>query len=187
MFKKLVLASQSPRRREIISILGQPFNVVSPIGDETLNESLSVREQIEDLALRKATSVINDYQDSIVLGSDTVVVLDGEVLGKPKDEADASAMLHRLSGRTHQVITGVALVSSDVTKVFSVLTDVTFFDLTDEEIRDYVETKEPLDKAGSYGIQGQGSLFVASIVGDYYTIMGLPISRVNQELKNTDW
>lgn len=187
MHKKLVLASQSPRRRELVTFLGIPFSVESPTSNEDLDTALTIEQQIEDLAHRKAKSVFEGSQDNIVLGSDTVVVLDGKVLGKPKDEEDACSMLRSLSGRTHEVITGVALISSNLERVFSVKATVTFFDLSDEEIKNYVATKDPMDKAGSYSIQGHAALFVESIVGDYYTIMGLPISRVYQELKEGKW
>lgn len=187
MNKRLILASQSPRRRELLTLLEMPFSVVSPDGDETLNDSLDPRGKIEELALRKAQSVFKDHNDSIVVGADTVVVVDGEIVGKPIDEDDAVRMLKVLSGREHQVITGVAILSDSHQEVFSITTEVKFFNLDDNIIESYVASKEPLDKAGSYGIQGRGSLFVESIVGDYYTVMGLPISQVHQKLIHNNW
>lgn len=187
MHKKLVLASQSPRRRELVTKLGVAFNVVSPNSDETLDSSLTVEEQIERISEEKALSVFDNYQDCVVLGSDTVVVFNGEVLGKPKNEKEAKETLMKLSGSKHDVITGVCLVSSECKRVFSVKTEVEFFELTEAEIDAYVATKEPLDKAGSYSIQGFGSVFVKGIMGDFYSVMGLPISQVNQELIHNQW
>ncbi|MEG0327026.1 MAG: Maf family protein [Erysipelothrix sp.] len=186
MLKKLVLASQSPRRRELLTYLGLPFSVVSPTSEEVMDLDLPIDARIEKLAYDKAMSV--DLQDNtIVIGADTVVVIDGQVLGKPESEEDAISTLKQLSGRTHQVITGVSMRSVREHVTFSVKTDVKFYELSDEAIEAYVATREPLDKAGSYGIQGKGALLVESIVGDYYTVIGLPISRVNYELEHRNW
>lgn len=187
MNKKLILASQSPRRRELIGLLGLPFAVVGPNFEEVLDETLPIDKQIEKLAYQKASSVFAEHPDNIIIGSDTMVVCDGVVLGKPKDDEDAKDMLRKLSGNTHAVITGVAIISDSHESVFSVGTLVTFNALTEEEINDYVATKEPHDKAGAYGIQGKGALFIRGIEGDYYSVMGLPVSAIYTELKNHKW
>ncbi len=187
MNKKLILASQSPRRRELISILGLPFAVVGPKCEEVMDTTLPINEQIEKLAYDKAMSVLDENMDNIVIGSDTVVVCDGVVLGKPKDEEDAKNMLRMLSGNTHAVITGVAILSDSHQEIFSVATLVTFNEMTEEEIQSYVATKEPMDKAGAYGIQGKGALYIRNIEGDYYSVMGLPVSSIYDALKNKTW
>ncbi len=187
MNKKIVLASQSPRRRELIGILGLPFAVVGPKCEEVMDESLPVNQQIEKLAYDKARSVLDDHKDNIVIGSDTVVVCDGEIFGKPKDEEDAKSMLRKLSGNTHAVITGVAILSDSHEEIFSVGTLVTFNEMDEDEIDAYVATKEPMDKAGAYGIQGKGAMYIRSIEGDYYSVMGLPVSSIYTALKGKNW
>lgn len=181
--KKIILASQSPRRRELMQYLEVPFGVVSPTSKEVYDSTKTLTEQIESIAFDKAMSVLTQHNDSIVIGSDTIVTIDGEILGKPHSEEDAKAMLHKLSGKDHDVITGVAIVSSEKEVVFSVTTKVHFYPLSDQEIDDYVASKEPMDKAGSYSIQGYASRFVSGIEGDFYTVMGLPVSALYQELK----
>lgn len=189
MHKKLILASQSPRRRELVNKLGVAFSAASPTSDEILEPGLSVDAQIEKIAEEKALSVFNQTQfaESVVLGADTVVVLNGHVLGKPKDEHDARETLQKLSGKVHEVITGVCIVSSENKVVYSVKSSVKFYDLSDEQIDAYITTREPFDKAGSYSIQGFGGLFIEYIEGDYYSIMGLPISSVYQKLTTLEW
>lgn len=187
MNKKLVLASQSPRRRELISLLGVPFAVVGPMCDEIYHPELSIDKQIESIAHDKARSVLADHEDNIVIGSDTVVVCDGEILGKPQDENDAKRMLRQLSGKTHAVITGVAILSSNHEEVYSVNTLVTFNEMSDDEIDSYIASREPMDKAGAYAIQGKGSLFIRNIEGDYYSVMGLPVSSIYKRLNENQW
>lgn len=187
MNKKLILASQSPRRRELIGLLGMPFQAIGPNIQEALDQSLDIEKRIEKLALQKAENVFENNQDTIVIGSDTVVVLDNQILGKPIDENDAILMLRKLSGKVHEVITGVAILSAKNRVNYSIKTRVTFNVLTDKEIEEYVASKEPMDKAGSYAIQGKGSLFINKIDGDYYSVMGLPISRIYQNLTKLDW
>lgn len=187
MNKKIILASQSPRRRELIGLLGLPFAVVGPNCEEILDPTLPIDKRIEKLAYDKALSVFQDHKDNIVIGSDTVVVCDGEILGKPKDDQDAKEMLRKLSGNTHAVITGVAILSDTREEIFSVGTLVTFNDLSEAEIDSYVATKEPLDKAGAYGIQGKGALFIRGIEGDYYSVMGLPVSAIYESLTKNEW
>ncbi|AMC92784.1 septum formation protein Maf [Erysipelothrix larvae] len=187
MKKKCVLASQSPRRRELMTYLGLSFSVVPSNVEEILDGNLSIESQIESIAVQKARPILESNQDRVVIGADTVVVLDGEILGKPKTAEKAVEMLRKLSGRTHEVITGVALLSSENEVIFHNKTFVTFYELSDEEITRYVNTKDPLDKAGAYSIQGQGGLFVSKIDGDFYSVVGLPISRIYHELTHNNW
>lgn len=187
MKKKCVLASQSPRRRELMTFLNVPFNVIPPNITETFDPTLTIAEQIESIAHEKAFAVYSQHSDRVVIGADTVVIYEGNILGKPKTPENAIEMLRLLSGKTHEVITGVSMISSETQLRFHTSTMVTFYELTDEEILGYVETKDPLDKAGAYSIQGQGGLFVKSIEGDFYSIVGLPIARVHHELVNREW
>lgn len=184
--KKIVLASQSPRRRELMQLLNVPFETVSPIGEEFMDLNLPIQKRIEAVALHKAKTGLEKRPDNLIVGSDTVVVIDGEVLGKPTTEENAVEMLKKLSGRTHQVLTSVAMISSSFEKVFTATTDVTFYELDEKEILDYVKTKEPLDKAGAYSIQSGAAIFVKKIDGDFYTVMGLPIGEIHQILKTID-
>lgn len=178
----LILASGSPRRKELLSKLQIPFKSITSKVDEHFQENLSPENVVVELAHRKAREVFKDYQDAVVIGSDTVVVHKGRILGKPHNRDDARAMLQQLSGQTHSVFTGVAVLFQKQIKTFFEKTDVTFWELSSFEIEEYLNTGEPFDKAGSYGIQGFGSLFVKSIHGDYYSVVGLPISRLKREL-----
>jgi len=185
----LVLASTSPRRKHLLEQIGITFTVQPSDVDESLIPTSGAvpEEFVQRLALLKAQDVASRTHDhSTVLGADTIVVLNGEILGKPVDADDAKSMLRRLSGNTHTVYTGIALVDSDTyTSVTAVQqTDVTFRELTDDEIAGYVATGSPLDKAGSYGIQDDfGAVFVAHIVGCYYTIVGLPLELFYRTLR----
>lgn len=181
---KIILASKSPRRRELLSMLGIEFDVIPADIDEQIDYNNDLVKEIQKLSFQKANAVFQDHQDNIVIGSDTIVFIDNKVLGKPKSKQEAKEMLHRLSGKTHQVVTGVTIISIEKTDTFASVTDVTFYELTDEEIETYVESVEPLDKAGAYAIQGKGSEFVKSINGDYYTVVGLPIAEVYRHLKS---
>lgn len=181
---KIILASKSPRRRELLSMLGIEFDVIPADIDEQIDYNNDLVKEIQKLSFQKANAVFQDHQDNIVIGSDTIVFIDNKVLGKPKSKQEAKEMLHRLSGKTHQVVTGVTIISKEKTDIFASVTDVTFYELTDEEIETYVESVEPLDKAGAYAIQGKGSEFVKSINGDYYTVVGLPIAEVYRHLKS---
>ncbi|MDX1741959.1 MAG: Maf family protein, partial [Rhodothermales bacterium] len=172
-----LLASSSPRRRHLLEVLGMPFSVVSESVSEDVDPLWSPVEVVENLALRKARAVARSRDDAIVLGSDTIVVLDNTVLGKPADAAEAATMLETLSGRTHEVYTGLALVYSAQGRqaVSHEVTHVTFAKLDRVEIDAYVASGSPLDKAGAYGIQEDlGATFVSSVNGDYYTVVGLP-------------
>ncbi|RST76223.1 septum formation inhibitor Maf [Siminovitchia acidinfaciens] len=180
----LVLASSSPRRKELLERLSIPFTIFSPNVDETVNEHLAPGDIVITLASRKARKVAENYPHSYIIGSDTVVVNEGKVLGKPTDRESARQMLLGLSGTTHSVYTGVAVTFKDSINTFYEKTDVTFWELSDEEIEQYLDSGEPFDKAGAYGIQGKGGLLVKSIHGDYYSVVGLPIGKLSRELKN---
>jgi septum formation protein len=180
----IILASGSPRRRELLTGLGLPFKVQPSSGDESVPVGISPREMVEMLAIRKAESVSREHDQGIVIGSDTIVVIDNEVLGKPKDQADAFNMLSKLQGRTHIVFTGLAVVdaSNGRSKVAYSSTEVTIKPLSEEQITRYIATGEPNDKAGSYAIQGLGATLVEKINGDYFTVVGLPVGLLSDML-----
>lgn len=176
----LILASNSPRRKELLSMLGYEFVVKSSDCDETTNIT-EPSSLVKELSLRKAKA-INFNKDDTVIGSDTVVAIDGKILGKPTDQNDAINMLKMLSGKTHTVYTGVTIINN-ITKITECIScDVTFKNMTDKEISTYVESGEPMDKAGAYGIQGKGSAFVEKINGDYFAVVGFPCCYVNSVL-----
>ena len=182
---KLILASNSPRRKELLAGLGVPFEVrVLQDIDEDYPESLPVNEVARYIAKEKADAYRRVIaQDELIITADTVVIVGDEILGKPVDEADAVRMLRLLSGRTHQVTTGVCLLTAEKEHCFDVTTDVTFKTLTDEEIHYYVNHYRPFDKAGAYGIQEWiGYIGVTGLHGSYYNVMGLPVQRIYQEL-----
>ncbi|GIV59708.1 MAG: Maf-like protein [Rhodothermaceae bacterium] len=182
----LVLASSSPRRRRLLEQLGLRFVVRPSDTEEVVPEGVSPETVVQALAREKAEAVAPAYPDALTLGADTIVVLDGEVLGKPADAAEAHAMLRRLSGNTHTVYTGIALVhpASNRNVTAFEATRVTFAPLTDDEIAAYVATGSPLDKAGAYGIQDDhGALFIPRIEGDFFTVMGLPLHRLYRVLR----
>lgn len=181
--KKIILASNSPRRHHLMNYLNLEFKIIPSHIEEVINPKLEHDELVMDLAFQKAYSIFKDHKDDIVIGFDTLVVIDDYVLGKPKDEAEAKMYLRLLSGHTHRVLTGCAILTNGYSKSFYSDALVTFVDLSDEEIDDYIKTKEPMDKAGAYGIQGYGAKFVASVNGDYFTIVGFPIAKLYQELK----
>lgn len=182
--KKVILASRSPRRKELLEKCGIEFSCMPADIDETLNQTLPLHQAVEDLSYRKAAAILKDHMDAIVIGSDTIVTLDGVVLGKPKDRHDACRMLQKLSGKEHQVITGLCMISRDRCFRTSSIAKVTFAGLDQEEIEAYVNSGECDDKAGAYAIQGIGGKFITHIDGDYYAIMGLPLNTVYEELKN---
>lgn len=171
----LVLASASPRRRELFALFTAHFAVDVSEADETLPPGIAPDQAVQLLAREKALAVAVRRPGDIVVGADTVVVLDGEILGKPRDKAHAADMLRALSGRGHTVYTGVAVTDSGGCETFAERTAVEFAPLCDRQISAYIATGEPMDKAGAYGIQGQGALFVRSIHGDFYTVMGFPV------------
>ncbi len=180
----IVLASTSPRRRELMKKIGVDFISVSPENDnEKLNEERSFEDQIMELAYKKAISVKKKHPQKLILGADTLVVIGEKVLGKPVNASEARDMLKELSGKQHQVITGCAIIYMDEIIKFYRITKVNFNELTDAEITYYIRSKEPFNKAGAYAIQGIGSNFIDSIQGDYYSVMGLPISMIYKRLK----
>lgn len=181
----LVLASASPRRKEIMQTAGLTFSVFVSDTDETLPDGISASDAVLELSFRKALAVAKTRPDDTVIGADTVVTLDGKILGKPSDPEDAKNMLRTLSGRTHKVFTGVCIIKNGTANKFFEETDVTFFELSEKEISDYVNSLEPMDKAGAYGIQGRGCTLVKEIKGDYFNVVGLPVARLVRELKKT--
>ena len=185
--RKIILASASPRRKELLESIGLEFEVIPPNIDENIeNENFST-DLIENLAAQKALNVAEKlYFPAVVIGSDTVVVIDNKILGKPKDENDAFRMLKMLGGKTHQVISAVAAADtvSGVMLKDSVTSDVTFRELSDEEIKAYIRTGEPADKAGAYAIQGLAGMFVKSINGCYSNIVGISVFKTAEMLNN---
>ena len=175
---RVILASQSPRRRELLSLIGIPHEVRPADIDETYYPGEHPREHAERLARGKAAVIARDVPDAVVIGSDTIVVVDGDVLGKPGDDAEAQRMLARLSGRSHVVMTAVAVSWHGETRSDVVEVDVTFHELSADDISAYVATREPMDKAGAYGIQGFGATIVERVDGDYFAVMGLPLQRL---------
>lgn len=172
-----ILASASPRRKEILLNAGFSFDIIVSDADENITEDLSPEKTVEELARRKAVSVWENHKDSVVFGCDTVVAVDGKILGKPVDDDDAYNMLTMLSGKTHTVSTGVCICSQEKTEIFSYTTQVEFYELSEETVRSYIASGEGKDKAGAYGIQGYGCVLVRQIKGDYFSVMGLPVSE----------
>jgi septum formation protein len=182
----IILASNSPRRKELLAGIDVNFDVrVIPDIDESYPASLPTKDIAEYISRKKAAVYRQQMAaDELIITADTIVVLDSEVMGKPHDEADASRMLRELSGRTHQVITGVTLTTTDRQQSFSVETDVTFKSLTDEEINYYIQHYKPFDKAGAYGIQEWiGHIGVTALKGSYFNVMGLPVQRIYEALR----
>ena len=180
----IILASNSPRRRELLAQIGiRDFQILSPDVDETVEPGLSPARMVETLSLRKARAAAGRAgADDLILAADTVVALDGRVLGKPRDQGEAFAMLSALSGREHRVYTGVTVLGGGQAATEHEETAVAFRALSPEEIRDYIATGEPMDKAGAYGIQGVGALLVQGIRGDYCNVVGLPLFRLGRML-----
>ena len=178
----VILASQSPRRKSLMELFHVPFTVRVADVDETMDPRRSPFDEVARVSRLKAEAIPRQPED-LVIAADTIVVCNGEVLGKPKDEADAFRMLKLLSGRDHQVMTGMTVLWQDRAEVCTEVTDIHFRPLSDREILEYIRTGEPMDKAGSYGIQSGGALFVDGIHGDYYNVVGLPVCRLNLILK----
>lgn len=183
----LVLASQSPRRAELIGRLGLPFEPLPADIDESYLHGETPPQHAERLAREKAGKIAADRPQALVVGSDTIVVVDGDVLGKPKDREEALAMLARLSGREHEVCTGVAVAHKGRVETALERVQVRFRPLDERLIEAYVATGEPMDKAGAYGIQGFGSAIVEGIVGDYFAVMGLPVVRMLELIARFGW
>lgn len=190
MTKRVILGSASPRRRELLEQIGINFDVLVSGGEERYT-STEPEEIVKELALAKAenvSAVLEEKESCLVIGADTIVVLDGEILGKPKDEEDAFRMLKSLQGRAHQVYTGTALLDYDTEGTKNVIrhaerTEVFVHAMTDTEIRQYISTGESMDKAGGYGIQGRFAAYIDRIEGDYYNVVGLPVAYLYQQLK----
>lgn len=180
---EVILASQSPRRKELMGLFHIPFTIRVADIDETMDSTKPAQEEVAQVSLLKAKAVPHD-KDHIVIAADTIVVCQGEILGKPRDKSDAKRMLTLLSGRDHQVMTGMTVLHGDRQVVCTEITDIHFRTLSEKEIDAYIATGEPMDKAGAYGIQGGGALFAEKMVGDYYNVMGLPVCRLGQILRD---
>ncbi len=183
----IILASKSPRRREIMDKLNIEYKVIVSDIKEVMDESLAIEDRIKDLALKKALAVYEDHKEDLVIGADTVVEADGVILGKPRNETEAYDMIRKLSGRTHRVITAVAMVTSKWQYLDHDVTGVTFTNIGESEIRKYVKTDEPYDKAGAYAIQGWAGRYISRIEGSYYTVMGLPLHMIYLRLKEAGY
>lgn len=180
--RRVILASGSPRRKELLTLIVPEFDVIPSDIDETA--SGSPEQQVEKLAADKAADIARRFPDAVVIGADTLVTVGGRVLGKPRDAEDAAAMLRLLSGRDHIVYTGVAVESGGVMHTAVESTRVIFSSMTDDEIREYISTGEPMDKAGAYGIQGYGGKYITGIEGCFFNVMGLPLNRLYNLLKS---
>lgn len=181
--KEIILASGSLRRHELMHHLQLPFKIKIPQNEEVLDLELDVIKRIEKLAYDKAKEIFQENPEALVIGADTVLSFEDEILGKPHTKENAFRMLKRLQNKTHTVITSVCILTKEKEKCFSSLTDVTFYSMSDEEIIAYIETEEPLDKAGAYTIQDKGAIYIKEIKGDFFTVVGLPISKLYQILK----
>ena len=178
----LILASASPRRKELLALFGLPFLIRAADIDETMDPGKSPYDEVGRLSLEKARAVPREADD-LVIAADTIVVCQGRVLGKPGSKEEARAMLRLLSGRDHQVMTGCTILKGDRQDTFTEVTDLHFRELSDREIDRYVSSGEPMDKAGAYGIQGGAALFCTHMVGDYYNVMGLPVCALGLRMK----
>ena len=181
----IILASKSPRRQELLKLLGLEFTVHTADIDEHMDPSLPPEQEVARVSAEKARAVAKDCaEEDIIISADTIVVIDGQILGKPKSEADAIRMLNLLSGRRHEVMTGLTVLSGGQSQTRVVRTGIEFRRLTDREIDAYVATGEPMDKAGAYGIQGRASIFVSHLDGDYFCVMGLPVCTLAGMLRD---
>ncbi len=181
---ELILASASPRRKELLTRMGLEFTVRTASHDESMDPEKAPQEEVKRVSALKAKAVkALCKEDALIIAADTIVVLGDAVMGKPATEEEAYTMLKSLSGREHRVITGLSVMQAEKEETVSVTTDIRFRELRDEEIYAYVRSGEPMDKAGAYGIQGLGGLFVESLRGDYYNVMGLPICTLAQILR----
>jgi septum formation protein len=180
----LILASASPRRKELLKTITPNFETVVSEINEDLPSNTNVMDAAEYLATKKALDVSKRFPNDIVIGADTIIVFNNKIYGKPQNKNEAKEMLKSFSGNTHLVITGVSIVNGSKSMSFSSISSVEFYTLTDQEIDEYLENDEYKDKAGSYAIQGKGTLFIKEIKGDYNSIVGLPVSKLNHILKN---
>ncbi len=181
---QLILASASPRRKALLSLLGIPFTVRAADIDETMDPEKPPFDEVARVSRSKALAVSRGEED-IVIAADTIVVCQGKVLGKPHSEKEAASMLRLLSGRDHQVMTGCTILYGDRVETFTEVTSLHFRSLSEKEIQKYVQSGEPMDKAGAYGIQGGAALFCEKLEGDYYNVMGLPVCRLYETLCRT--
>ena len=181
---QLILASASPRRKALLSLFGIPFTVRAADIDETMDPETPPFDEVARVSRSKALAVSRGEED-IVIAADTIVVCQGKVLGKPHSEAEAASMLRLLSGRDHQVMTGCTVLRGSIAETFTEVTSLHFRPLSEKEILKYVQSGEPMDKAGSYGIQGGAALFCEKLEGDYYNVMGLPVCRLYETLCRT--
>lgn len=181
--RTIILASASPRRREICDLLGLTYMVVPAKTELPMDSTLPIEQAVLQVARGKAEEVAVQYPQAVVIGADTVVVVDHSILGKPHDTEEAKAMLRTLSGREHRVITAVWICDGDHSEGFADSAAVTFMPMSEHEIDEYVASNEPMDKAGAYAIQGRGMRYIRSINGDFYTVMGLPSARLYEILK----
>lgn len=180
---RLILASGSPRRKQILGLLNIPFEVIVSNAEEDIDNSKPLENEIEKLSFLKAEEVFKRNDDAIVIGSDTIVTINGKVLGKPTSKENAKEMLNLLQNNKHTVITAVTIMSKDKVITFHNNSDVYFNSMSEKEIDEYIETNEPMDKAGAYAIQGIGAKFIKKIDGDFYSIMGLPLNEVYLKLR----
>ena len=181
----IILASKSPRRQELMRLLGLEFTVMTEDVDERMDASLAPEDEVARVSACKAAAVLPQTSvEDVVICADTIVVLDGQIMGKPKDETEAFSMLRRLSGRTHRVLTALTVCHHGECRTELEQTEVTFRKLSDREIRSYIATGDPMDKAGAYGVQGGAAVFVSKLNGDYFNVMGLPLCRLTQRLRD---
>lgn len=178
----IILASKSPRRTEILTDMGIKHIIIPSQEEEIINKQLTPEEIVKSLAYQKAHSIAKLYPNDLVIGSDTIVVIGNQILGKPKDKQDAIRMFEQLQNNTHQVMTGVSLIKGTIVDTFVDIANVTFKKMTKEEIENYLDSALPYDKAGAYGIQDKEANFVEKIEGDFYTIMGLPKEKLQKHL-----
>lgn len=181
--QNVILASASPRRQELLKMIFDEFKIIPADVDESIGEDIPVDLRAEKIACRKARRVAESNPDSLVIGCDTAVIFDDVMLGKPKDRQDAESMLRSLSGKTHKVITGCCLKTGERELSFSAVTEVEFYELSDDELKKYLDTGDWADKAGAYGIQNMAGLFVKGMNGEYNNVVGLPTARLNREIR----
>lgn len=180
---KIILASKSPRRQELIKLITEDFICIPSNAPEIVPVNTKPEDVSQVLASLKAQDIYRKNPNDIVIGCDTVVICNNKVLGKPENQQKAKEMLKMLSGNKHKVITGCSVIKDNKEQIFKCVTEVEFYKLTDEEIDNYIASNEPFDKAGAYGIQGKGSLFVKGISGDYFNVVGLPVSMLARKLR----
>lgn len=183
----MILASASPRRKELLSYIADDFKVIPAKGEENIPDGSSPEETVYMLSRQKAEEIYSTYKNETIIAADTIVSIDGKILGKPHDKHEAFEMLSALSGRTHAVYTGVCIITKNGERMsFTEKTEVEFYPLSENDIRSYIATGDPMDKAGAYGIQEKGAFLVKGIIGDFYNVMGLPIAQLKRYLDKTN-